>query len=174
MAIDKTVMDSEPTRQLLKDDELRPKKKVHFVVRRFYFIKPDKKWIAQTNPSDLYYTKEDYDMLFDEVRAILQMMQTCSTSFIQEDNCSTSRGLEELTPDGSTKRNWNYSTAFQAVVQEQLQQREDGVYDPEGIAEVYKRASEACTRQAYNRGVKDAITARTIFDEEPMEYVCRA
>jgi hypothetical protein len=174
MAIDKTVMDSEPTRQLLIDDEFRPKKKVHFVVRRFSFIKPDKKWIAQTNHSDLYYTKEDYGMIFDEVRAILQTMQTCNTSFIEEDNCLSIRGLEELTSDGSTKRNWNCSTAFQAVLQEQLQQREDGVYHPEGIAEVYKRTSVASTRQAYNQGVKDAITARTIFDEEPMEYGCRA
>ena len=73
------------------------------------------------------------------------------------------RGLEGQTRIGSVSKEQNRALAFKAVLDEQLMQWEEGVFDEDTIAEVYYTASSRrCQRWASLVGRRDHRAAKEI------------
>ena len=146
------------------------KKKVRFVVSRFSYIEPNDEDSEGRNHSELYYSQEDYADMHIESRAILNLMQTCLPIKLEHGLCS--RGLEDRTPHGARRRIWNHARAFSAVHREQKRQKDDGVCDPEKLADAYRCYSTSCQTEACNMAKQDAIDARRIQRESTQQSSC--
>jgi hypothetical protein len=74
---------------------------------------------------------------------------------IPEDNpwyCG--RGLESFTQEGSTIRRSNKEKAWDAVLDEQDSQRENGICDPQAIANAYSELSRDCQDVAVRKAIQ--------------------
>jgi hypothetical protein len=69
------------------------------------------------------------------------------------------RGLETKTVRGSSQKRQRKSTAREAVFLEQRRQQEQGVEDPEAIAEAYYDCTDYCQATAHMMGLRDALMA---------------
>jgi hypothetical protein len=73
--------------------------------------------------------------------------------------------VEFKTKDGSRRRKRIKQRACYAVLEEQDVQRDEGIHDPEFIAEIYKEATTQASLEALNRGLKDQKAMLEILDE---------
>mmetsp|Transcript_36516 Transcript_36516/g.51618 ORF Transcript_36516/g.51618 Transcript_36516/m.51618 type:complete len:223 (+) Transcript_36516:87-755(+) len=69
----------------------------------------------------------------------------------------TLRGLEFRSRTGAMKRRTNKTSAMMAVLNEQELQLSQGYWDPEQIRKQYLSTSQACQKEAYARGLDDAL-----------------
>ena len=76
------------------------------------------------------------------------------------------RGLENRSSDGSRRKRQNKRAARRAVFQEQSEQREEGIYDPEAIADAYFDANEPCQVVAIMTAMRDEVEAKIILSED--------
>ena len=140
---------------------LKKQKKVRFCVSRYSYIEPKQREDGESSETSmLFYRPEDFDHIRVESREILRMMEMRSP--IHEEQGLCARGLEDYTPIGARKRIWNQVRAHQAVIKEQIRQKERGVVDPERISRIYQRFAGQCRQKAYDAANKDAIDAREI------------
>lgn len=73
--------------------------------------------------------------------------------------------VEFKTKDGSRRRKRIKQRACYAVLEEQDVQRDEGIHDPEFIAEIYKEATTQASLEALNRGLKDQKAMLELLDE---------
>jgi hypothetical protein len=64
------------------------------------------------------------------------------------------RGLESFTQEGSTIRRSNKEKAWDAVLDEQDSQRENGICDPQAIANAYSELSRDCQDVAVRKAIQ--------------------
>jgi hypothetical protein len=83
---------------------------------------------------------------------IRKMNEGCT---VDEDKKYLSRGLEGHTTVGAINKKRNISLAINAVLDEQLNQWEEGIFDENAIAEVYRKASSSCQLWANIVGRRD-------------------
>jgi hypothetical protein len=69
------------------------------------------------------------------------------------------RGLETCTKAGSIQTKNRKKFALKAVLNEQLKQQENGVFDPEAIAQAYGRVTSRSRLMAAAQGQGDAMAA---------------
>jgi hypothetical protein len=69
------------------------------------------------------------------------------------------RGLETKTVRGSSQKRQRKSTARKAVFLEQRRQQEQGLENPEAIAEAYYDCTDYCQATAHMMGLRDALMA---------------
>jgi len=79
--------------------------------------------------------------------------------------------LEFKTKDGARRRKKSKQRACFTVLEEQDIQRDEGVFDPEFLSEVYKEMSGQSSLEALNRGLKDQkVMLELLDDEERMKW----
>ncbi len=106
--------------------------------------------------AEIWYCKRDYEVIKATYMTTVRMMASGSTSLLfenEEDHCF--RGLEYRTREGARRRQGNKITAITAVLDEQDRQIYEGIWDPEALAEVYRRTSAHCTDAAFLLGLRD-------------------
>lgn len=116
----------------------------------------------------MWITAEDFMACKREYVAIVRLMMRTMDDFPESDECC-SRGLEFKTKDGARKRKQTKQRAARAVLEEQEIQREEGVYDPEFLSDVYREISGPCSLAALNRGLKDQKVMMDLLDEDIRE-----
>jgi hypothetical protein len=79
------------------------------------------------------------------------------------------RGLEYRTPDGSQRRSANKFAAWDAVMDEQEIQYQNGVQDEDALAQLYIQASKHCQDAAHALAMEDFETVSRL--EEPANYI---
>jgi hypothetical protein len=108
----------------------------------------------------VWYTENDTKIILAMAKVTVKMMmrgEACD----DVDYCS--RGLEGKTPAGSKQRQKNKLRVRKALIAEQEMQREEGVHDPEYLAQVSIKNSKDVCIQAHKVAVQD--------EEEIREYV---
>jgi hypothetical protein len=119
------------------------------------------------DPFCVYYSKAEHAQSNAEVKvAVRKMIKTACP----ESESFTSRGLEGRTPDGSRRKSKVRRRAKQAVLEELFRQEDESKHDADLLAEVYKRSTAQCLRQAQRIATQDAAVARAISRET--EDVC--
>lgn len=106
--------------------------------------------------SEIWYCKRDYEMIKSTYMQTVRMMANGSTSQLfenEDDHCF--RGLEYRTREGARRRQSNKITAITAVLDEQDRQIYEGIWDPEALADTYRRTSAHCTDAAFLLGLRD-------------------
>ena len=73
--------------------------------------------------------------------------------------------IEFKTKDGSRRRKRMKQRACYAVLEEQDVQRDEGIHDPDFIAEIYKEVTTQASLEALNRGLKDQKVMLELLDE---------
>jgi hypothetical protein len=113
----------------------------------------------------VWYEKTEYDtMKVGFVATIKKMMRG---EPIAENNESTIRGLEFRTRKGALRRQHNKLAAITAVLDEQDRQFNDGTFDEERLAEIYRSSGSHCQESAQAMGLKDQEVMKDIVAEVP-------
>lgn len=73
--------------------------------------------------------------------------------------------VEFKTKDGSYRRKRTKQRACYAVLDEQEIQKDEGVYDPEFLANVYREVTGQSSLEALNRGLKDQKIMLDLLDD---------
>lgn len=100
-------------------------------------------------------------MIRDTYSLTVRIMSTVQCFDESEEHCL--RGLEYRTPMGSQKRQANKWIAIEAVLDEQLRQKVEGIADDEYLSQVYKQATPHCQLEALERGLADAESVANLF-----------
>jgi hypothetical protein len=99
-----------------------------------------------------WYTESDSKIILAIAKVTVKMMMR--GEFCDDvDYCS--RGLEGKTPVGSKKRQKNKLRVRKALLEEQEIQREEGVFDPEYLAQVCLKYSREVNIAAHSQGLRD-------------------
>jgi hypothetical protein len=108
--------------------------------------------LTQEEVESIWYQEDDTKIILAMAKVTVKMMmkgEPCD----DEDYCS--RGLEGKTPAGSKRRQKNKMKVRKALLDEQDIQREEGVNDPEYLAQVSRKNSEDIIQQAHSQGLRD-------------------
>ena len=105
-----------------------------------------------------WYSDSDYAMMKADNRYTAQLFVSGMVQGDDDQYCR--RGLESYTPDGSRRRKSNRAAATAAVLDEQDEQFDEGVFEPEYIAQVYKFESEHCQVLANTIALADQEAAQ--------------
>lgn len=100
----------------------------------------------------VWYTEADTKIILAMAKVTVKMMmkgEPCDDI----DYCS--RGLEGKTPTGSKKRQKNKLRVRKALLEEQDIQREEGVLDPDYLAQVSIKYSREVVAEAHNVALRD-------------------
>ena len=84
---------------------------------------------------------------------------------VEETNYQSIRGLEYRTRKGAVRRQHNKLEAISAVLDEQDRQYNEGLFNEELLAEVYRSCASHCQDEAYILALKDEATARDLLTE---------
>jgi hypothetical protein len=101
----------------------------------------------------IWYEKAEYDTMKIGFVATIKKMMRGET--IPENDESTVRGLEFRTRKGALRRQHNKLAAITAVLDEQDRQFNDGTFDEERLAEIYRSSGSHCQESAQAMGLKD-------------------
>jgi hypothetical protein len=125
--------------------------------------------INDYSPEEKYsswYCKEDIKAIKDVTKEVVSKMVQDEI----ENDAYCFRGLEARTIAGARRKRQNKIDARAAVFFEQEMQEEDGICDPEAIADVYYDYSEHCQVEAQMKGLRDkraaleALTSSKLID----------
>ena len=117
--------------------------------------------LSEEERENVWYTEGDTKIILAIAKVTVKMMmkgEPCDDM----DYCS--RGLEGKTPDGSKKRQKNKLRVRKALLEEQEIQREEGVYDPEYLAQVCRKYSREVVTAAHSQALRD--------ERDIQEYLC--
>mmetsp|Transcript_5355 Transcript_5355/g.10075 ORF Transcript_5355/g.10075 Transcript_5355/m.10075 type:complete len:283 (-) Transcript_5355:1488-2336(-) len=138
------------------------RRKVHFVISKFTYIEPDDSF-PPADPSDLYYTKEDFASVRLETALTLQMLIAKDPRVFDDESDFCARGVEELSQECSRRRLVSHLRMMRATMREQELQRRTGIFDPEKLAEKARQMSALDRVRAQNQGIQDAQVSRQIL-----------
>lgn len=111
------------------------------------------KW-TKTEAGAVWFTNNDFNAMKKAYAPTVQLMfEDIAPEEDTDEHCT--RGLEYRTRDGGRKRTKNKYKAMAAVLHEQDRQICEDQYDPELLAEVYRRATDECVLEALSLGRKD-------------------
>lgn len=108
--------------------------------------------LSEEEKETVWYTESDTKIVLAMAKVTVKMMmkgEPCD----DVDYCS--RGLEGKTPTGSKRRQKNKLRVRKALLEEQEIQREEGVYDPEYLAQVSIKYSKDVLVDAQNVALRD-------------------
>ena len=109
-----------------------------------------------TNIKNLWFTKRETEYIRSRCRELVERMEygfPCNT----KQDCS--RGLERYTPTQARDRQRRIVESVLAVLEEQDLQREEGINDPDLLADVYFSRTYKSVRAAYRIGLRDSKNA---------------
>lgn len=138
---------SEPQRS--KSEERKSIRWNHRVEKKRHHRLQD---LSDEEKEAVWYTESDTKIILAMAKVTVKMMmkgEPCD----DVDYCS--RGLEGKTPTGSKQRQKNKLKVRKALLLEQEMQREEGVHDPEYLAQVSINYSKDVCAEAHNAAVRD-------------------
>ncbi|KAG7347775.1 hypothetical protein IV203_016480 [Nitzschia inconspicua] len=109
----------------------------------------------------VWYTESDSRIILAMAKVTVKMMmrgEKCD----DVDYCS--RGLEGKTPIGSKERQKNKLKVRKALLEEQQLQRDEGIHDPEQLAQVSMKHSKHVCAQARNAALRDEEAIREYLE----------
>ena len=116
-----------------------------------------------------WYRKKDFTKMSEDVSEIADLVAKGRDSRNGEELCI--RGLEHLVEeDVADYRAEKMIASIDAVLDEQDEQRDEDVYDPDIIAQLYTEIVSPLLREAYLVGLRDAQEA-TIAAEQIPDYI---
>lgn len=137
------------------------KKRIHWnykVVKRRHHRLCD---LSDEEKEAVWYTANDTKIILAMAKVTVKMMMKGE---ICDDIDYCSRGLEGKTPSGAKRRQKNKQILRKALLEEQEIQREEGVYDPEYLAELSIFYSKDVCVAAYNTGLSDEHSVQEFVD----------
>ncbi len=140
------------------------KRKVHFQVSKFSYKDPEL-ILPPLFISNLFYTREELEQIHLDNNAIITCLEADSYCLFSDDVNSPTRGLEDRTRIGARRRFWNQQQSLRAVLQEQERQRQEGLCEPETIAQLHSLFSQGSRREARRIGTRDACIAKMAMEE---------
>ena len=115
---------------------------------------PSRIHISDDDISDLWFTKQEYQLMQRSRVFIVRMMASKQVALDDADMCA--RGLENMTKAGGRRRRENIQTSIDAVLDEQEHQWQQGQVNLGALARVYTQATRHCAMAAYIAGQRDA------------------
>jgi hypothetical protein len=109
-----------------------------------------------------WYTTEDNQKIRRHCSKEIRKMDEEGSKLKDKKYCS--RGLEGHTTVGAVAKMRNIALATNAVLDEQMTQWEEGVYDEDTIAEIYRRTSSSCQLWAQLVGRRDSQLTGTYVE----------
>jgi hypothetical protein len=106
----------------------------------------------------VWYTENDSKIILGMAKVTVRMMMKGECPTDDVDYCS--RGLEGKTPAGARRRQENKFRCRSALLQEQEMQREEGVFDPDYLAQVSREHSKDVCIQARHAALSDEQAVR--------------
>ena len=105
------------------------------------------------NPEKLWFQKEEFDKIIAKSQVVIEKA-ALTKSLPGKKYCT--RGLERLSPESSDQIMTQREDAWDAVLYEQDQQREEGTFDEDYIADLYKSSTQLNQDEAVERAQQDA------------------
>jgi hypothetical protein len=110
--------------------------------------------LVESDIEQRWYTPQEFNMINDYNLGLLKKMgKSCIDGGLEEDDCE--RGLETQHPEFRRKSTTNRRLCISLVMQEQEMQHMQGIFNPQSVAEVYSRNSQAAKRFALIMGRQD-------------------
>lgn len=121
--------------------------------------------ISEEEKEGLWYNKHELRRIKDEAKIIANMSVASNSEDAMKTNADPCRrGLEAKTTAGAKKRRQNRIDARAAVFLEQEIQEDDGLSDPDTLAEIYFKYTEGCQVEAQLIAMRDEQEAREIYE----------
>lgn len=108
--------------------------------------------IDDDNFADVWYCREDFDIIRSRNSLIVKMMKAGS---FEESEEHSFRGLEHKLKAGFKQRRENKFNALNAVLEEQDRQFHRGLNNPDAIAQIYMQAALLAKESAYMLAIRD-------------------
>lgn len=146
-----------------KKEEVRPRKRVRFVetVQKRPSLHIDDYSDSEIRQS--WYSAKEVSVMKKEgimtLKKIDRIYRMTGTIVLGSDSV-TLRGLEAKEKLGHLEKKANKLTGLCAVINEQAQQRQNGIFDDEAIGRAYELATQHCLEKAFKLAKQDAIEAR--------------
>ena len=102
-----------------------------------------------------WYQKDEMAQIKDDMVAAVRMMIRGELLSDTREHCS--RGLEFRSREGANQRKMNKFRALEAVLDEQDEQIDAGIFNDNAISLVYQSVSLRCINEAHKRGIRDAV-----------------
>ena len=100
----------------------------------------------------MWYSKDENAMIY---QSCIKQVQKMNRGKILRDQKYCSRGLERHTPAGQMSKLRNKKDASEAVMKEQLRQKERNIFDEDAISKIYNQTTRICQLRATEIGLLD-------------------
>ncbi|KAG7355889.1 hypothetical protein IV203_000575 [Nitzschia inconspicua] len=145
-----------PRRSIVQEDAVMTNATVTFNLEKTTYQKIDHlNDFSEEYIESVWYSYEDYAAIKQSIKPIIREMMRSNCLIPEESDEFTSRGLECRTKFGSRSKARARENAIQSVLEEQAIQRDEGLHDPDFIAEIYMEFTGISAIEALNRGLKD-------------------
>ena len=110
----------------------------------------------------VWYTEADSKLILAMAKVTVKMIM--KDEYCDDiDYCK--RGLEGKTPSGSKRRQKNKLKVRKAVLEEQDIQRDEGIFNPEYLAEVSRSISKPIILEAHKKALEDEINIQDYINK---------
>lgn len=148
-------MPSKPVKGILKNKSSKPKgMSISFSGKKHIKKIPHLNTMSEEDIEQIWYSHYDYDDIKASFEYTVFMMDAGEAKTVENDD-HTTRGLEMRTEEGAWARFEHKRDAYNAVLDEQDRQWNDGEDDPEQIAALCLEVTESAAKGALERGLSD-------------------
>jgi hypothetical protein len=153
---------AKPLKGALKNKSSKPKgMSISFSGKKHIKKIPHLNTMNEEDIEQIWYSHYDYDDIKASFEYTVFMMDAGEAKTVENDE-HTTRGLEMRTEEGAWARFEHKRDAYNAVLDEQDRQWNDGEDDPEQIAKLCLEVTESAAKGALERG---------LFDQEQAEKI---
>ena len=151
-----------PVKGILKNKNSKPKgMNISFSGKKHIKKIPHLNTMSEEDIEAIWYSHYDYDDIKASFEYTVFMMDAGEAKTVENDE-HTTRGLEMRTEEGAWARFEHKRDAYNAVLDEQDRQWNDGEDDPEQIAALCLEVSESAAKGALERGLGDQDASEKI------------
>ena len=155
----------EPLRSVLKNKNSKPKgMSISFSGKKHIKKIPHLNTMTEEDIEQIWYSHYDYDDIKASFEYTVFMMDAGEAKTVENDE-HTTRGLEMRTEEGAWARFEHKRDAYNAVLDEQDRQWNDGLDDPELISQCCLEVSRSAAKGALERGLSDEKASNEINKE---------
>lgn len=146
---------TKPIKGVLKNKNSKPKgMSISFSGKKHIKKIPHLNTMSEEDIEQIWYSHYDYDDIKASFEYTVFMMDAGEAKTVENDE-HTTRGLEMRTEEGAWARFEHKRDAYNAVLDEQDRQWNDGEDDPEQIAALCLEVTESAAKGALERGLSD-------------------
>lgn len=155
-------MPSKPVKGVLKNKHSKPKgMSISFSGKKHIKKIPHLNTMSEEDIEQIWYSHYDYDDIKASFEYTVFMMDAGEAKTVENDE-HTTRGLEMRTEEGAWARFEHKRDAYNAVLDEQDRQWNDGEDDAEAIAAACLEVTESAAKGALERGLGDEASSEKL------------